>query len=99
VFIRRIAVLGVLTGFLVATAPQMATSATLDARSHARFSECSKGYYKNSSGSCVHSPIKIKTKGSTWPAGTTAKCFDGTYSFSLHHSGTCSHHGGVAIWR
>ncbi|HYT45260.1 MAG TPA: DUF3761 domain-containing protein, partial [Methylomirabilota bacterium] len=27
-----------------------------------------------------------------------AKCSDGTYSFSQHRSGTCSHHGGVAQW-
>ncbi len=32
------------------------------------------------------------------PAGATALCKDGTYSFSQHHSGTCSHHGGVARW-
>lgn len=32
------------------------------------------------------------------PAGATAICNDGTYSYSLHHSGTCSHHGGVASW-
>ena len=32
------------------------------------------------------------------PAGATAKCRDGTYSYSLHRSGTCSHHGGVAVW-
>lgn len=30
--------------------------------------------------------------------GATAKCKDGTYSFSKHHQGTCSHHGGVAKW-
>jgi uncharacterized protein DUF3761 len=30
------------------------------------------------------------------PAGATAKCKDGTYSMSKTHSGTCSHHGGVA---
>jgi hypothetical protein len=29
------------------------------------------------------------------PAGATAQCADGTYSFSQHRSGTCSHHGGV----
>lgn len=28
--------------------------------------------------------------------GATAKCKDGTYSHSKHHSGSCSHHGGVA---
>src|SRR4051794_30613511 len=32
------------------------------------------------------------------PPGATALCADGTYSFSQHHSGTCSHHGGVAKW-
>jgi hypothetical protein len=28
----------------------------------------------------------------------TALCEDGTYSYSLNHSGTCSHHGGVSLW-
>ncbi len=28
----------------------------------------------------------------------TAKCNDGTVSYSAHHSGTCSHHGGVMFW-
>ena len=32
------------------------------------------------------------------PAGATALCRDGTYSYSKHRSGTCSHHGGVARW-
>src|SRR5712691_10637126 len=32
------------------------------------------------------------------PPGATAQCRDGTYSYSQHHSGTCSHHGGVAVW-
>ena len=32
------------------------------------------------------------------PAGATARCRDGTYSFSQHRSGTCSDHGGVAAW-
>ena len=32
------------------------------------------------------------------PAGATALCRDGTYSFSQHHSGTCSYHRGVAQW-
>ena len=30
------------------------------------------------------------------PPGATAICKDGTFSFSMHHSGTCSHHKGVA---
>lgn len=28
----------------------------------------------------------------------TAICFDGTYSYSAHHQGTCSYHGGVRQW-
>src|SRR5437899_12446662 len=32
------------------------------------------------------------------PPGATAQCRDGSYSYSQHHSGTCSHHGGVAVW-
>jgi hypothetical protein len=32
------------------------------------------------------------------PPGATALCKDGTYSFSATRSGTCSHHGGVAVW-
>lgn len=28
----------------------------------------------------------------------TARCRDGTYSYSRTRSGTCSHHGGVAVW-
>ncbi len=34
----------------------------------------------------------------TPPPGATALCRDGTYSYSKHHSGTCSHHGGVKRW-
>jgi hypothetical protein len=41
--------------------------------------------------------VPSATAGSA-PAGATARCRDGTYSFSQHHSGTCSHHGGVAAW-
>lgn len=55
---------------------------------------CPKGYYINSYGNCVKSPIPAPTV----PADATAMCRDGTYSFSQHRSGTCSHHGGVAIW-
>lgn len=38
------------------------------------------------------------TAGNSDPAGATAKCKDGTFSHSQHHSGTCSSHGGVAQW-
>ena len=51
-------------------------------------------YYTNSDGNAVHSPAYSDTV----PAGATAQCRDGTYSFSQHRSGTCSHHGGVMRW-
>lgn len=51
-------------------------------------------YYTNSSGAKVHSPAYSNTA----PVGASAQCRDGTYSFSQHRSGTCSHHGGVADW-
>jgi hypothetical protein len=42
--------------------------------------------------------VPTATAGNTDPTGATAKCKDGTYSKSQHHSGTCSSHGGVAEW-
>lgn len=53
-------------------------------------------HYRNKSGQTVHSPARSKTGQA--PDGASAKCRDGTYSFSLHHRGTCSHHGGVGEW-
>jgi len=55
---------------------------------------CPNGTYVNSSGNTVCSPYSSPSA----PAGATAQCVDGTYSFSQHHSGTCSYHGGVAQW-
>lgn len=52
-------------------------------------------HYSNVNGDTVHSP---STSSNGVPAGATAECRDGTYSFSLHHSGSCSHHGGVSSW-
>lgn len=52
--------------------------------------------YTNVDGTTAHSPAD-STDGSI-PVGATAQCADGTYSFSQHHSGTCSHHGGVSSW-
>ena len=39
---------------------------------------------------------KFASAPSAAPAGATALCKDGSYSMSKHHSGSCSHHGGVA---
>lgn len=51
-------------------------------------------HYTNSRGERVQSPTYYQTA----PAGATAICRDGTYSFSRSRRGTCSHHGGVAVW-
>jgi hypothetical protein len=53
-------------------------------------------YYTNSEGNRVHSPAN--TMDGSVPAGASAQCGDGTYSFSQSRRGTCSHHGGVAKW-
>ena len=50
--------------------------------------------YTNVDGNHISSPVHADTA----PAGATARCVDGTYSFSAHRSGTCSHHGGVSVW-
>ncbi|WP_322033613.1 DUF3761 domain-containing protein [Paraburkholderia sp. J76] len=52
--------------------------------------------YVNRDGQAVHSPAH--TRSGRAPEGASAQCRDGTYSFSRHHSGTCSRHGGVAQW-
>jgi Protein of unknown function (DUF3761) len=55
---------------------------------------CSADQYRNVDGVCVNRPVAAPGP----PPGATAKCKDGTYSFSQHRQGTCSGHGGVAVW-
>ena len=57
-------------------------------------SVCGADSYISSSGHCVHRPVRAPKA----PAGASARCRDGTYSFSEHRRGTCSYHGGVAEW-
>lgn len=52
-------------------------------------------YYTARSGHQVHRPVQANSA----PSGATARCGDGSWSFSESHRGTCSHHGGVASWR
>jgi len=51
-------------------------------------------HYTNYAGERVQSPTYYRSA----PAGATAICGDGTYSFSRSRRGTCSHHGGVQVW-
>jgi len=53
-------------------------------------------HYKAKDGHEVHSPARSTHDQA--PAGASAQCRDGTYSFSQHRRGTCSHHGGVVTW-
>jgi len=52
--------------------------------------------YVNAYGEWVQSPAW--TADNQPPSGATAKCRDGSYSFSNTRRGTCSWHGGVASW-
>lgn len=56
---------------------------------------CNQRHYVNVSGHVVHSP-SCGVRGEGTPH---AVCRDGSISFSEHHRGTCSRHGGVAAWR
>jgi hypothetical protein len=65
-----------------------------DARSPQNESDLvSHRYYENRDHHWVHSPSR--TYSGQRPPEASAQCADGTYSFSEHTSGTCSHHGGV----
>jgi hypothetical protein len=57
---------------------------------------CNNNHYVNSSGHVVHSPSC--GQGAETGLHHTAECRDGSTSFSEHHRGTCSYHGGVAHW-
>ncbi|MFA5127631.1 MAG: DUF3761 domain-containing protein [Patescibacteria group bacterium] len=76
------------------SSPQQSVGATTVAPDDAVLSN--DNHYTNSDGNTVHSPAY--TTDNTVPAGATAQCRDGTYSFSQHRSGTCSGHHGVAKW-
>jgi hypothetical protein len=63
--------------------------------------------YINSDGQCIPDPSAPGAAGAPGlglaggggpPAGATAVCRDGDYSYSTHHTGTCSGHGGVSQW-
>jgi hypothetical protein len=82
-------------GFLALSAPLSSSNIIRGSAAVARTPKtCGTDSYVNARGNCVHRPVHAGRA----PAGATAKCRDGTYSFSQSRRGTCSWHGGVAAW-
>lgn len=77
-----------------AQSPKAAPATTPIPKATAPVPLSNNNHYVNSSGNVVHSPAKAPSV----PQGATAVCGDGSYSFSQHRQGTCSHHGGVSRW-
>jgi hypothetical protein len=78
-------------------APSSSSSSAKEPPSEAKDKDknCSdNGTYVNSKGETVKRPETCASA----PKAATARCRDGSYSFSHSHRGTCSHHGGVAKW-
>ncbi|HEY7371757.1 MAG TPA: DUF3761 domain-containing protein, partial [Polyangia bacterium] len=44
------------------------------------------------------SPRPSSSGGTPQAGQPTARCKDNSISYSVHHAGACSHHGGVAQW-
>lgn len=57
-------------------------------------SNCGPKHYQHFRARCVHRPLTTARA----LTGATARCRDGTYSFSQNRRGTCSGHGGVSGW-
>ena len=55
------------------------------------------GTYTNRQGQTVPRPCG-DVRHEQPPRGATAICRDGEFSYSQHHGGTCSGHGGVSRW-
>ena len=94
---RLIHTLALATLSLTLTAPSSARVShhyTSAAAVHHSYGPTGGRHYTNVDGASVHSPMRAGSR----PAGATAHCRDGSWSFSQHHRGTCSHHGGVISW-
>jgi hypothetical protein len=93
---RLILVLGLAASFGVLAAGQQSPQQGTQSVTSGSTTLIKQGSYINSTGNTVHRPAH--TVSGDIPPGASAQCRDGSYSFSQHHSGTCSHHGGVARW-
>ena len=80
----------VASGLLALSTPWF-TNSSVEARG---YSTCGADSCINVRGNCVRRPMRAVSA----PTGASARCRDGTFSFSQSRRGTCSHHGGVAAW-
>ena len=76
-----------MTTCLIAGSPGVAPASALTPTAHPAITSSS-----GDKGAAITSP----SADAGAPAGATAKCKDGSFSESAHHSGSCSRHGGVA---
>ena len=81
-------------GLFALAVPPSSHSVPASAAIARSYAPCGVDSYVNVRGNCVHRPVHADRA----PSGATAKCRDGTYSFSQSRRGTCSWHGGVASW-
>ena len=79
--------------FTFPTFAEQGSSYSSQGYSSHQFGGDGKGYV-NQDGQHVHVPEQSASQ----PDEATAQCRDGSWSFSRHRRGTCSHHGGVARW-
>lgn len=91
--VRLLMAAALLSAAAVCSTPAFVTSAPVTT-----LAGCGTGYYQNSDGQCIPRPSPGQGGDGGAPTGATAQCRDGNYSFSTHHSGTCSGHGGVKQW-
>jgi endonuclease YncB( thermonuclease family) len=76
--------------------PSAATTESYDYRSNSPSYETKRT--DNYSAPSPSAAVSRERQVDTAPAGASALCADGTYSYSANRRGTCSHHGGVARW-
>jgi hypothetical protein len=86
------------SGAATASTPSSSPAASAPPASGAAMKAAAPATPAASGTSSSSSASSKSTTGNTDPTGATAKCKDGTYSKSKHHSGTCSKHGGVDQW-
>jgi hypothetical protein len=79
--------------FLAVAAPSVSEARDYS-RSYQTHHHSSSEYYTARSGHRVRRP----TQSARAPSGASARCGDGSWSFSESRRGTCSHHGGVGRW-